>query len=229
MSNTPAHRPAFRLPQRLTGHLVTLSLSLAAILTLAFHLVIGLDPDDSENLESSLALVASRQLTDGFGSLYGPFSGDNPRVLIQAPLYYRLTALTAIPLVRAGVDPVWACFLTGRLISSLSFFLLLIVAFRLASVDGASSRAGWWAVLLIASTPALGSFPVTVRPDLLGILLQTLGVGLVLRVLQLSDHAQIRRNSFRRNTWRPKYQTKPTARSAPIWHGRTRPSPWLSV
>ena len=45
-------------------------------------------------------------------------------------------------------------------------------------------RVGWWAVLLIAASPVVGVMPYAVRPDMLGIALQTTGVFLVLSVLR---------------------------------------------
>ena len=43
---------------------------------------------------------------------------------------------------------------------------------------------GWWAALLIAASPVVGVMPYTVRPDMLGVALQTTGVLLVLSVLR---------------------------------------------
>lgn len=158
-------------------------LTLAALALAGFNVWIGCDPDDTENLETTRVLAAAHQFTQGLGSLYGPYSGTNPSVLIQAPLYYRLTGLAAWPLVASGMDPVWACFASGRLLSVLSFLGLLAVTFRLATHDGAPSRAGCWAALLVAASPIVGSFPVTMRPDMLGLLLQTAGLTLVLGVV----------------------------------------------
>ncbi len=44
--------------------------------------------------------------------------------------------------------------------------------------------AGWWTVLLIAATPVLGSQPYSVRPDMMGIALQTTGLLLILTALR---------------------------------------------
>ena len=64
----------------------------------------------------------------------------------------------------------------------MSFLTLLGVVWRLA--NGNSRRAGLLAVGLVASCPILGSFPVTVRPDLLAIALQTWGIALTLEGLR---------------------------------------------
>ena len=58
------------------------------------------------------------------------------------------------------------------------------LAYRLARLDGRSRMAGWWSVLLILSAPILSGFPFAVRPDLVGIALQTGGIWLVLSALQ---------------------------------------------
>ncbi|MFO0957706.1 MAG: glycosyltransferase family 39 protein [Isosphaeraceae bacterium] len=113
--------------------------------------------------------------------LYGPLFGSNPSVLIQAPLYYRLTGLLAAPWVWTGTDPLAACFRAGRLISALSFLALLILAGRLARADGGQGGAILPA-LLIAGSPLMGSYPATMRPDLLGIALQTGGLALAAAV-----------------------------------------------
>src|SRR5947207_13906835 len=61
------------------------------------HLVLDLNQlvaeTDSEYLETPLALAAAGQFLEGPASLYGPFQGGNHRVLVQAPLFYRLTGL----------------------------------------------------------------------------------------------------------------------------------------
>ena len=70
-------------------------------------------------MESPLMLSVARQLVVGPWELYGPFGGSNPLVLIHAPLYYRAAALLAWPMARAGLHPVDAARLAGRLISAL--------------------------------------------------------------------------------------------------------------
>jgi hypothetical protein len=167
-------------------------LGISAALWVGFDLWIGLSPDDSENLETTRVLAAARQLTEGFGGLYGPYSGSNPCVLIQAPLYYRLTALGAWPLTVAGMEPVRACFVAGRLLSVLSFLGLLVATYCLTVVDMVSRRAGWWGLLLVAGCPLVGSFPVTMRPDMFGIVLQTAGVWLVLRAVLAPENGRSR-------------------------------------
>jgi hypothetical protein len=168
---------------------VVFLLGMAACLSFGFNLRLALHADDSANLESTLALVAARQLESGFDGLYGPYGGSNPHLLIQAPLYYRLTALVAQPLVRlAGLDPVTACLAAGRALSLACFLAILALSARLASGGaGSSRRAGVLAALLVAASPLLASFPVTVRADLMGATLQLAGLAAVARVLARPD------------------------------------------
>jgi hypothetical protein len=164
-------------------------LALGATLVAGYDAWIGLDSDDSDNLETTLIMVAARQFTLGVGALYGPYSGTNPGVLIQAPLYYRLTGLLAWPAVAVlGANPVAACLVAGRLISVAAFLACLGVAARLATIDGARNRAGWWSALIVVGAPLVGCLPVTVRPDVLGVCLQLFGLSMVARVV-LGPHA----------------------------------------
>lgn len=169
---------------RLETIILTAVLSAAAVSYLGYHLAIALEPDDTNHLETPLALAVARQLRDGPGTLYGPFSGAMPLVLIHAPLYYRLAALGAWPLARLGFDPVVAAFAAGRVLSLLGLLGTLAAAVRLAGMDGGTARAGLWAALLIVAAPVIGSFPVTVRPDTLGLCLQTAGVALIVGELK---------------------------------------------
>ena len=143
----------------------------------------ALGEEDTEVLESPLMLSVARQLVVGPGELYGPFGGSNPLVLIHAPLYYRVAALAAWPMARAGLDPVTAARVAGRSLSALGLLATLAAAYRLARLGGGSRRAGWWAVLLIASAPVLSGQPFAVRPDMAGVALQTAGVLMVLSAL----------------------------------------------
>jgi hypothetical protein len=158
------------------GVLVTM-----AAVRLTGHLVLAVSGDDTMNLETTLAEVAAGQLIAGPGALYGPYTGANHRVVIQAPLYYRLTGLAAWPFTAAGLGPGSACLVAGRLISLAAFLACAAAAARLAGLDGAPRRAGPWAVALVAASPIAGPLAVTVRPDMLGVALQTAGVWLVLR------------------------------------------------
>ncbi len=63
----------------------------AAALLFWAHLALG--REDVEALESPLVLPIAAELTAGPWRLYGPYGGDNPLVLIHAPLYYHLAAL----------------------------------------------------------------------------------------------------------------------------------------
>jgi hypothetical protein len=150
-----------------------------------FRLLLAVGTDDTEPLESPLVLSVARQLVAGPWELYGPFGGKNPLVLIHAPLYYRLAALASWPLEWAGLDPVSAARLAGRLLSLVGLAATLAATFRLARLDGAPRRAGWMALLLLAATPALDGMPITVRPDMLGVAVQTTGVVILLSALRL--------------------------------------------
>jgi hypothetical protein len=163
---------------------VTLVLSTAAAVALSFGVYLALGPEDTEPLESPLLLAVAHQLSHGPWELYGPFGGENPLVIIHAPLYYRLAALVAWPLVGAGVDQITAALAGGRGLSLLGLAWTMAAGYRLARLDGAPRTAGSWAALLIAASPVVDVMPFTVRPDMLGIALQTTGVLLVLSVLR---------------------------------------------
>jgi hypothetical protein len=164
---------------------VTALLGLAAITFTGYHLLIALGVEDTNHLETPLALAVARQITEGPGVLYGPFDGTRPLVLIHAPLYYRLAGLGAWSLARWGADPVIAALAAGRLLSLLGLLATLAAAARLATLDGGAPRwAGPWAAALVASAAVFGSFPVTVRPDTVAVAFQTLGAWLVLRAIR---------------------------------------------
>ncbi len=165
---------------------ITILLGAAAALVVGYWSWRALSRADTEPLESPLMLSVARQLVEGPGGLYGPFGEGNPLVLIHAPLYYRLAALTALPFVRAGVGPVTAAMVAGRSLSVLGLLATVGMAYRLARLDGAPRKAGWWAALLILAGPILSGFPFAVRPDMIGIALQTAGILLVLSALQAS-------------------------------------------
>jgi hypothetical protein len=161
---------------------VTVMLALGAS-SLAPWLLLALGKEDTEALESPLALAVVRQLAQGPRGLYGPYGGHNPLVLIHAPLYYRLAALLAWPIARLGVDLLPAVLLSGRLLSVLGLVATLVAAFRLARLGRIAPCAGWWATLLVAATPVFGGLPFEVRPDMLGVGLQTIGALLLLAIL----------------------------------------------
>ena len=121
---------------------LTVILSLAAAIAVGFGVYLACGREDTEVLESPLMFSVARQLVEGPWGLYGPFGVKNPAVLIHAPLYYRLAALFAWPIHRAGVDPVWASFVAGRAISFVGLCCTVAAAYRLARVDGARSRVG---------------------------------------------------------------------------------------
>ncbi len=162
---------------------VSAVLSAAFAVATGFGVWLALSREDTEVSESSLILSVARQLVRGPWGLYGPFGRENLQVLIHAPLYYRLAALLAWPLTSAGLDVVSAARLAGRSLSLLGLGVTAWSAYRIARLDGAPARAGWWAACLIASVPVVGNMPFTVRPDMLGVGLQTTGVMLVLTAL----------------------------------------------
>ena len=82
------------------------------------------------------------------------------------------------------MHPVEAARLVGRLWSVLGLLATLVAAYRLARGDGGSRRAGWWAVLLIAAAPVLAGQPFTVRPDMMGLALQSWGGALFLEAME---------------------------------------------
>ena len=138
---------------------------------------------DIEALESPLLLAVAHEIKAGPRGLYGPYDGRYPLVLIHAPLYYRLAGLVGWLLSHAGFEPVVAALAAGRLVSAFGFLLTLAGAFMLARLGGLPKRAGAWAALLVASTPIFGGVPFEVRPDILGIGIQTSGILLVLAAL----------------------------------------------
>ena len=111
-----------------TSGWVTLCLVVGAGSLIAW-VAMALSREDIEAIESPLVLVVARQLEFGGGGLYGPFGGRNPLVLIHAPLYYRLAALAAWPLWRAGFDPVSAALIAGRILSALGFLSTIAAAY----------------------------------------------------------------------------------------------------
>ena len=159
---------------------ITILLGSSAALVTGYWSWRGLSTADTESLESPLIGSVARQLTNGPRGLYGPFDGENPLVLIHAPLYYRLAAIAAWPMVRAGVPPIIASRVSGRSLSVLGLLATVYLAYKLARLDGAPRSAGWWSVLLLLAAPILGGFPFAVRPDMIGIALQTSGILLVL-------------------------------------------------
>jgi hypothetical protein len=159
-------------------------LAIAAAIAVGVGIRLTLSAQDAEALESPLILSVARQLLTSPWELYGPFGGRNPLVLIHAPFYYHLAALLAWPIAAAGLDPVKAAMVAGRSLSVMSLALTHWALWRLARLSGAPARGGWLAVFLFASAPVVGSFPFAVRPDMLGIALQTTGILLVLSALR---------------------------------------------
>ena len=86
------------------------------------------------------------------------------------------------PLPR-GLDSVSAALAAGRVLSGFGFLATVAAAYHLGRLDGMPKIAGWWAALLVAATPVYGGLQFEVRPDMLGIGLQTTGILLVLGAL----------------------------------------------
>ena len=167
-----------------TSAWVTVVFSAAAAVAISFGVYSALGSEDTEPLESTLLLSVARQLVRGPWELYGPFGGSNPLVIIHGPVYYHLAAFLAWPLYRAGFNAVTAALAAGRSLSGVGLIGTLVLAYRLARLECMPRVVGWWAVLLIAASPVVGVMPYTVRPDMLGVALQTTGVLLVLSVLR---------------------------------------------
>ena len=173
-------------PRRHTGAIRSLIcgvLGVSAVLYLGFQISIALGTDDVGRFETTLAMSIAGQLTNGPRVLYGPYTAANHLVLIHAPLYYRLAALLAWPLLYWGLSLLTAAFIAGRSISLAATILCLVTVYRLSRLDGTSSGAGFMAVCLIAAAPIPGLLAVMVRPDMLAATLETLGIFLVLRFL----------------------------------------------
>ncbi len=179
MTETPRTPDAPRRP--VLSAVVTALLLTASVLYSGYHLKIAWEHEDTNHLETPLAMAVARQLQDGPATLYGPFSGSHPEVLIHAPLYYRLSGMLAWVIVRVDVDPVTASLAAGRFISVLGWLLTLGAVWVLGRSGGLAPAAGLWSALLVASSPVIGSLPETVRADMLAIGLQTWGFALIVR------------------------------------------------
>jgi hypothetical protein len=173
--------PRLPLPRAIAG-----LLAFAAIVHLGYQLAIGLDPTDVGPFETVLAQAVAGHFEPGVGpgGFYGPFEGENHSVLMHAPLYYRLVALAAWPAVALGAEPLAAVLYAGRWLAFLGTALALASAAGLARLDGSGRRAGWLAAALLAASPILGNLAAMLRPDALGVGLQTFGALLVLGVLR---------------------------------------------
>ena len=133
MSETPSTKPDGR---GWASAWVTAMVAVSAAATLGYWSFRGLDRRDTEAMESPLILSVARQLTVSPRELYGPYGESNPLVLIHAPLYYRAAGLLAWPLARAGLHPVDAARIAGRLISALSLAATMGAAYRLGRLGG---------------------------------------------------------------------------------------------
>ena len=190
---------------------VTTSLVLGAC-TLIPWLFMALERDDVEASESTLMLSVARQLTHGPGELYGPYGGSNPLVLIHPPLYYRLAALCAWPIMRAGTDAETAARLAGRCSVAPGVGGDARWGICSAHIWSTPRIAGWWAVLLAAATPVYGGLPFEVRPDIVGIAFQTWGVILAFKALLVEWPPETRRMQCRASDWRLAEARRPADR-----------------
>src|SRR5262245_19192074 len=86
LARTPRMDAAHPTDRRHWSRLLTLLLGLAAGSFLGYHLLIAAGEEDTNHLETPLALATARQVTEGPSVLYGPFSAQRPLVLIHAPL-----------------------------------------------------------------------------------------------------------------------------------------------
>jgi hypothetical protein len=173
-------------PRRHTGAIRSLVcgvLGVSAVLYLGYQISIALGVDDVGRFETTLAMSVADQLENGPRVLYGPYTATNHLVLIHAPLFYRLAALLASPLLYLGLSPLTAAFVAGRSISLAATVLCLVTVYRLSRLDGASLGAGFMAVCLVAAAPIPGLLAVMVRPDMLAAALETLAIFMVLRFL----------------------------------------------
>lgn len=159
-----------------------------ALVHLAYDLLDQMqESGDNTYQETTLVLVAAGQFADGPGALYGPYRGSNHRVLMHAPLYYRLVGLLARPMVHSAPQALVACATAGRLLTFAAFAACLAAVHALAVVDGAPGRAGACAAALAASSRIVGTYSATVRPDMLGVAFQTVGALVVLRALHRAE------------------------------------------
>jgi hypothetical protein len=157
-----------------------------AMVQVAYQVRIGLDRTDAGPFETVLARAVAGHFEQaaGPGRFYGPFDGSYPAVLMHAPLYYRLVALGAWPAVALGVDPLTAALAAGRLVSLLGTGLIAVAAVRIGRLDRPAVRAGVISAALLLASPLLGNLAVMLRPDTLGVGLQTLGLWFVLGALE---------------------------------------------
>lgn len=162
-----------------------LAVAAAAAIQVGYHAAIGLGADDVGPFETVLARAVAGHFEAGVGPgrFYGPFDGAYPSVLMHAPLYYRLAALVAWPFVALGGEPLACSLFAGRALSALGTTLLLWLTFRLARLDGAGRRAGWVSALLLGASPLFGNLMTMLRPDALGVALQTAVAWLGLRAI----------------------------------------------
>ena len=180
-SELPEAKPV-PLGGRIVRGWLTLTLLASAVLYLGYNAWIGLGEDDTNHLETTLALAIARGVHSA--DLYGPFGEENPYVLIHAPLYYRLSIAVATLATRLGTSPIVAALGVGRAISFASMLGLMGASAWIAGRHGGTGRSRLWAALLVGGSPVFGSFSATVRPDVFALMLQTLGAGLVLVAIE---------------------------------------------
>src|SRR5207249_2982725 len=115
---------------------VTVLLLAATLGYQGFQAFWAFEPDDTNHLETPLIAATARQLVDGPSTLYGPYSGSDPLVLIHAPLYYRLSGLLAWPIARLGHSPMVVAMIAGRSLAFVGLLVLSLAVWRIGSSPG---------------------------------------------------------------------------------------------
>ena len=161
-------------------------LGLLATLQVGYQLYLGVQETDVGPFETVLARTVAGhfETTAGPARFYGPFDGTYPAVLMHAPLYYRLVAILAWPAILLGCAPLTASLITGRCLSVAGTALLVWSAASLSSVDRRTRSVGFIVASLLLASPLLGNLAIMLRPDALGVGLQTLGLWLALQATQ---------------------------------------------
>src|SRR5262249_27030555 len=104
--------------------------------------------------------------------------------MMHGALYYRLAAGLASAVSLADVDVLTASLIAGRTLTLLATIGVFVCVGRLANLDGGAPRGGPWSVALLAARPGFAAVSTTVRPDMLGVAAQTLGLLLILTALR---------------------------------------------
>jgi hypothetical protein len=173
-------------PTSRLGRALLALLALAVAIQVGYYVFIGVQSGDVGPFETVLARAVAGHFEPGAGPgrFYGPYDGGYPSVVMHAPFYYRLVALLAWPFVAAGFDGLNCALVAGRLVSVCAGMLLLAAVWGWARLGGRSVRAGLCSVGLVASSPVVGSLLTMLRPDVLGVAMQTAAGLLVVGFLE---------------------------------------------